>query len=202
MLQCNRGHASSLDRIFEIHAPRQRKLYAHPRSFEVGVDLLEKLNESRFAEEFRISRENFQYLCEVLRSELEPKFNPLSVNQRKASVEEKVAICLYKLKSCSEYQVVANLFGFSKASVCTFVHSVVKAIVSKLTPLHIKMPNSAEASHISQEFQKITGIPQIIGAIDGSHIPITAPMDGSKDFLNRKGFHSIILQAVVDHKCR
>ena len=37
-------------------------------------------------------------------------------------------------------------------------------------------------------------IPGIIGAIDGSHIPIKQPPGNSQDFYNRKQFHSIILQ--------
>jgi hypothetical protein len=37
-------------------------------------------------------------------------------------------------------------------------------------------------------------------AIDGSHIPIKAPYLFPVDYFNRKGFYSIVLQAVVDHK--
>ena len=43
-----------------------------------------------------------------------------------------------------------------------------------------------------------TKYPQAIGAIDGSHIPINAPLDGKADYLCRKGYPSIVLQAVVD----
>jgi hypothetical protein len=40
--------------------------------------------------------------------------------------------------------------------------------------------------------------PQAIGAIDGTHIPITPPADGYADFICRKQYPSIVLQAVVD----
>ena len=39
-----------------------------------------------------------------------------------------------------------------------------------------------------------------MGAVDGSHIPITRPVHNQADYYNRKGFHSIILQAVVDYR--
>lgn len=42
--------------------------------------------------------------------------------------------------------------------------------------------------------------PQCFGAIDGSHIPITTLRDNPLDYYNRKGTHSIILQALVDYK--
>ena len=40
------------------------------------------------------------------------------------------------------------------------------------------------------------GFPQCAGAIDGCHI---APQNCPADYHNRKGWHSIILQGLVDH---
>ena len=36
------------------------------------------------------------------------------------------------------------------------------------------------------------------GAIDGTHIPIIAPKENRIDYVNRKGYHSVVMQAVVD----
>lgn len=41
-------------------------------------------------------------------------------------------------------------------------------------------------------------IPQVIGCIDGTHIPALAPSNGYWDFVNRKGWTSYDLQGVVD----
>ena len=41
-------------------------------------------------------------------------------------------------------------------------------------------------------------LPEVVGAIDGSHIRIITPWTEHKDrYINRKGFHSVVLMAVV-----
>ena len=50
------------------------------------------------------------------------------------------------------------------------------------------------ADYIEQHYK----YPQAIGAIDGSHIPVLPPADGKADYLCRKCYPAIVLQAVVD----
>lgn len=40
----------------------------------------------------------------------------------------------------------------------------------------------------------------MLGAIDASHIPIAAPELNHSDYYNRKGWYSMVIQAVVDHQ--
>ena len=42
------------------------------------------------------------------------------------------------------------------------------------------------------------GLSDVIGAIDGCHIPIKAPRENDSEYINRKGFHSLQIQAVCD----
>ena len=44
------------------------------------------------------------------------------------------------------------------------------------------------------------GFPQAAGDIDGSQIPIIRPDESVSDYYNRKGYFSIIMQAVVDFR--
>ncbi|XP_055905139.1 uncharacterized protein LOC129940727 [Eupeodes corollae] len=62
----------------------------------------------------------------------------------------------------------------------------------------IKLPNEEQSIAIIQGFEEKSGVPQILGAIDGTHIPVKPPAEGMADYVNRKGWTSMVLQAVVD----
>jgi hypothetical protein len=52
---------------------------------------------------------------------------------------------------------------------------------------------------ISDSFEEFHGIPNIVGAIDGTHIPLAIPPnDEWKGYINRKSWASIVFQCVVD----
>lgn len=51
---------------------------------------------------------------------------------------------------------------------------------------------------MAQLIEHKSNYPQAIGAIDGTHIAITPPADGYQDFICRKQYPSVVLQAVTD----
>ncbi|XP_071371667.1 uncharacterized protein [Centroberyx affinis] len=73
-------------------------------------------------------------------------------------------------------------------------------MVSHVVQDLIKVPNLEEACAIARRFEMANNIPQIIGCIDGTHIPVLPPSDGYRDFVNRKGWPSYVLQAVVEDR--
>jgi len=142
-----------------------------------------------------MSKETFQLMCFKLNDFLKPSENAV---RQPLSVEKKVAIALYKLASCAEYRVVASLFGVFKSSVHNCVYDVCIAIITVLSPSYLKMPSVTEAIALAESVEKATGMVQIFGAIDGTHIPILPPTNGYRNFVNRKGWPSIVMQGIVD----
>lgn len=73
-----------------------------------------------------------------------------------------------------------------------------------MKPKYIKPPSAAGFRLIAQGFRDKWRFPQVVVAIDGTHININirAPPNTPADYFNRKGQYSIILQAVVDHKLK
>jgi len=63
--------------------------------------------------------------------------------------------------------------------------------------MYIKFPyNAVEQANIKAQFAARAGFPNVIGAIECSHIAIKAP--SYDEFVNRKHFHSINVQIICD----
>lgn len=69
-----------------------------------------------------------------------------------------------------------------------------------LVRLFIKWPRNEALDSVTQGFSEKSKLPGIVGAIDASHVRITAPQIHQESYYNRKKFHSVILQAVSDHR--
>ena len=117
-------------------------------------------------------------------------------------VEKHVAVTIYKLATNLEYRSLSNLFGIGVSTVCSIVVETCRVIADKLLSKYIYIPNGDCLEEVVTGFERLWGFPQAAGAIDGSHIPIKKPLESASDYYNRKGFYSVIMQALVDHKGR
>ena len=134
-------------------------------------------------------------------TELTPYLQYQDTHLRKTvSVKKRVAITLWTLASSAEYRTVSHLFGVGRSTVCEVVHETCHAIVNHLLSKYIRFPSSDQQEKYIVNFESKWGVPQCIGAIDGSHIPVSPPTLCHTDYYNRKGWYSVLLQAVVDYK--
>ena len=117
------------------------------------------------------------------------------------SAEMQVLITLRYLASGSFLQVIGDTFlGFDKSTVSRVVRRVTQALSAKVGDF-VKFPSTrAERDEIKQGLFRVGGFPCAIGCIDGTHVRITAPHENEPDFVNRKGYHSINVQAICNHR--
>lgn len=126
--------------------------------------------------------------------------------------EQQVAACLFYLASGCDFVRASAAVGWSKTSVHRCVKEVTSAIFHVLGPVHVKLPSTKEEFDTNvlgfQSFARgkwvrnTPGIPQVWGAMDGSHIPIKKPAHSGDAYINRKGFFSINMHAVCDHNAK
>ena len=69
-----------------------------------------------------------------------------------------------------------------------------------LLPQYVFIPQGDKLREIVEGVESYWGFSQAVGAIDGSHIPIIRPDESASDYYNRKGYYSVIMQAMVDFR--
>ena len=88
--------------------------------------------------------------------------------------------------------------GVSKSTAIQCCHEFVHELNS-LRGDFIKFPITRQDSLKKIDgFSQISKIPNVVAAIDGTHIPIKAPLNNHEDYSNQKHFYSYVMQAVVD----
>ena len=111
-----------------------------------------------------------------------------------------LAIGLYRLAHGTSYPTIGPTFNGDRSTVMEAVQDVVRALY-ELQDDHIKFPETlAERNTSIQSFEELSASPNIVGAIDGSHVRIKAPSDSAADYSSRYHQHDFIIQAVAK-KC-
>ncbi|KAI8432788.1 hypothetical protein MSG28_013744 [Choristoneura fumiferana] len=86
----------------------------------------------------------------------------------------------------------------SKSTICNAISEVCAAINEALQN-YAKTPSTEEEwLSIAQEFNEKWNFPNCIGAVDGKHCVIQAPINSGSDFFNYKSTFSVVLMAIVD----
>ena len=93
---------------------------------------------------------------------------------------------------------VSDRFNVTKSSVYRIVRRVCSALVDNCVKTFIRWPQEERAGEIMQKFKQNNGLPRCLGIVDGTHIPTKAPRVHPEQYVNRKKFHSLQLQAVCD----
>lgn len=152
--------------LFVINMPRFRRFKSRNREGSHWQNLQLVQNRDMFFECFRMTHSSFKLLCENLRPHLNETPETLTPS---LPVDKQIALCIYKLATCAEYRVVANVFGVSKCTVWKYFHCVIEALI-KIRSDFISFPTSDEALQIAEEFRRIAHVPNIFGCIDGNVI--------------------------------
>ncbi|XP_071373093.1 putative nuclease HARBI1 [Centroberyx affinis] len=112
-----------------------------------------------------------------------------------------VLITLYWLAHGLSYSVVSRAFQVPKTTVHRVVHQLCGSLVA-IRGQHIRYPAEEDVPAVALGFTELSGSPAFtncVGALDGCHIRIkTPPGPHGQDYINRKLFASVQMQALCD----
>ncbi|XP_054606675.1 uncharacterized protein [Nothobranchius furzeri] len=177
------------------NTPRRRMVWAIDRSSEWWDVTVPAFTNEQWLQNFRMTEQTFLYLCNKLRPVLERQHTSFRMC---VPLQKRVAIALWRLATGSEYASIGRLFGVGCTTVCRCVREFCSAAETFLVPEQIRLPDEEQFRGMAADIENRWGLPQCVGAIDACHIPILSPQHNHNKYLNHNGWHSIILQGVVD----
>ena len=179
------------DLLFPLIDPQIRE-----RKFQQREIDLDELTDEELRSRYRFGRESIKFLVEILKDDLQRQTR----RNHALSPTLQVFVALRFFASGSFLQIISDTVGLPKSTVSRIVTDVSKALVSKQEEF-INFPTEpAEVQDVKRGFYEKGGFPGVVGCIDGTHVRIQAPYKNENDYVNRKGFHSINVQAVCNHK--
>ncbi|KAJ1423419.1 Harbinger transposase-derived nuclease domain [Sesbania bispinosa] len=161
--------------------------------------------EEEFKKAFRMGRCTFEAICEELNSVIAKEDTSL---RNAIPVRQRVAVCLWRLATGDPLRVVSKRFGLGISTCHKLVLEVCTAIRTVLMPKYLQWPSDGVSLRkIKDEFESISGIPNVVGSMYTSHVPIIAPKMGVSAYYNKrhteknhKSSYSITVQGVVDQR--
>ena len=150
-----------------------------------------------FRQQLRESKNTF----ELIRHILGPRLARQNSKFRDCLPPQKVlALGLYRLAHGNSYSSIGPVFNVGKSTVIEAVQDVANGLY-ELRNEYITFPDTlAEVNSSIATFSDLTDLPNVVGAIDGSHVRIKAPIDSAPDYFSRYQQHDVIIQAIVNGK--
>jgi len=161
-------------------------------------NIVSEFNEMDMLRTFRLNEAAIDILIGMLKSALNLRPTAFPRGRQAVDLRKKVLILLYYMcTQTTEYQI-GQIFGVSDSTVFRCVTQLIDVLYEECQSAVIRWPEGDRLTQVVQGFKNKRDIDGVIGAIDGCHIAVACPTENACDYVNRKGYHSIILQAVCD----
>ncbi|XP_034036877.1 putative nuclease HARBI1 [Thalassophryne amazonica] len=167
------------------------------RVFRDRVDLLSE-SDDWLLSRFCLPRHVLLELC----TSLEPRLQRETRRTCAIPVSLQVLSTLGFLATGVFQREIANRSGITQSTMSRILPHVLAGI-RDLAPCYIRFPyNNAEQAVIKRDFHELADFPNVIGAIDCTHVRLRPPSVNDYAYVNRKNYHSINVQLICDAHMR
>ncbi|KAI4334495.1 hypothetical protein L6164_019178 [Bauhinia variegata] len=174
-----------------------KRIHGLQQSPSKGLDCFESV--------FKISRKTFQYICSLVKEDMEGKSaHFVFTNGKSMALYDQVAVALRRLGSGESLVTIGDSFGLNHSTVSQVTWRFVESMEQRGLH-HLQWPcTEEEMTAIKYKFEKIRGFPNCCGVIDATHITmcLSASEPSTNVWLDHEKNHSMILQAIVDPDMR
>ncbi|XP_067098567.1 LOW QUALITY PROTEIN: putative nuclease HARBI1 [Osmerus mordax] len=188
-----------LNDVLDEEALILRRAFRRERVFRDRSDPL-AFPDEYLHERYRLTGDGNRYLCRLLG----PKIQHRTGRSHALTIPQMVCVALRFFASAMFLYFVGDAETVNKGTICRTVRSVCLALKS-LAQIFITFPGHRRMCYIKEDFHKIAGFPNVIGALDCTHIRIKRPSGAHEgDYVNRKSFHSSNItsfQMICDAAC-
>lgn len=147
---------------------------------------------SEYRRLFRFNEENVHWLANHFIGERNEKRGAALTS------DQKMKVFLRYVSDPGYQNSVAEVIGIKQSTVSKTIADVKNRILTKAN-VWIKFPTSnEEIREAKQLWQEHYDFPGVIGVVDCTHVRIPKPSDYGDEYINRKGFASINVQATCD----
>lgn len=157
--------------------------------------VLQEYDDNRWLENFRMTKASVFSLTNLLRPHIERQ----NTHYRLAIPPiVRVACTLFKLCQGASLLLCSEFFAIGISTTSGIIRAVVKAVNDELRS-EISWPIENRLQLIMAQFREFSGLPGVVGAIDGTHFHIRKPNDSPADyFYFKSGGFTMQCQALVD----
>jgi len=159
---------------------------------------IDELSDEELFQSTRFTRPAVRELLHLIHDDIERPTH----RHHAVPAESQLVAALQFYASGSFQWMIGRSCRMSQPSVSNAIETVTNSL-TKLAPKFITFPTDQQkiiANKLS--FHSVAGFPNVLGAIDCTHVAIKAPSSHEEAFVNRKGIHTVNIQAVCDNDMR
>lgn len=170
--------------------------FRRERVFRDRTNPLDYLTEEDLISKYRLPRRNILALCADFRDDLS---HPTGRNcSLPVSLQVMTALRYFAVGGFQD--VIATGHGIHKSSASRCIQRVATLLTNHAAEYISYPADIATRRDIMSDFHELCGMPRVLGAVDGTLIPIKGPNRDEHLYVCRKGFHAMNIQAVTDAK--
>lgn len=171
----------------------------HIRIQNYVENIISSYSDNVFQSHFRLSRSVFYNLLIPM---IETSYTKVKTHIHKTGrpeipIQKQLMAVLWLLATPDSYRSVGEKFNMSKSLLSVSFFRIIELIIMNASNI-IVWALGEELTRQKELFFHIAGIPNVIGVVDGTYIPIKAPKNDAEVFVTRKCNYAITLQAITN----